>query len=83
MDATSLGELDPTVMYMNFLHRYVEDPRSSLCLWIAAPGFPFQWRMVRHVASCICLCTDKYVAVNLRAWILLLTRKMRTEYFGR
>lgn len=46
MDATSLGELDHTVMYMNFLHRYSADPRSRLCLWIAAPGFPFEWRMV-------------------------------------
>ena len=45
MDAQSLGELDPTVMYMNFLHRYTTDRNSRLCLWIAAPGFPFQWRM--------------------------------------
>jgi hypothetical protein len=45
MDARSLGEMDPTVMYMHFLHRYAEDPRSRLCLWIAAPGFPFEWRM--------------------------------------
>lgn len=56
MDATALGELDPTVMYMHFLHRYNSDPRSRICLWIAAPGFPFEWRMVRCVCCCYAHC---------------------------
>lgn len=44
LDAQSIGKLDPTVMYMNMLHTY-GDLKSRLCLWIAAPGFPFSWRM--------------------------------------
>mgnify|MGYP003386937695 CR=1 FL=1 len=44
LDAQSIGKLDPTVMYMNMLHTY-GDKKSKLCLWIAAPGFPFNWRM--------------------------------------
>lgn len=61
MDSDALGELDPTVMYLNFLHRYSADPRSRMCLWIAAPGFPFQWRMVSSCFMFMLQLTQRHV----------------------
>jgi hypothetical protein len=50
LDAQSIGRLDPTVVYMNMMHTY-GDGRSRMCLWMAAPGFPFDWRMGLDLTS--------------------------------
>jgi len=43
LDPITRGLLDYTMMYINCVHRYT-DQKTKLCIWIAEPGFPFQWR---------------------------------------